>query len=332
MRAAYHDETANPAEATLEALACDLSQRSHPGAAGSLRGRSRRDAHHRPSRCAADARQNAALDELHRVDDRDLPRPLEQRQALAQRADGASFGARPGWSRPASSSAVSTASCTCRRCGLPSKRLSHPITTLLERRWRHRRHAGGRHRNSTPVGKGTPCAPLRSEGRLLHPSAEWGLSAHQDGHSDGTAPWKCAACRKQFSVITNTVMHGTKVPIRTWVFVLLEMVASKNGVAAEIERKYQVTPRTAWHMTQRIRAAMGNPIAGAVCSPGSWRRTRCTSGSAEHGKRVRHGRQGRGGHRGGARWPGRVGGSAESQVQAVSDCGWTPFVPGSRRW
>ena len=75
--------------------------------------------------------------------------------------------------------------------------------------------------------------------------------------------WKCAACRKQFSVITNTVMHGTKVPIRTWVFVLLEMVASKNGVAArEIERKYQVTPRTAWHMTQRIREAMkSDPLA-----------------------------------------------------------------------
>ena len=75
--------------------------------------------------------------------------------------------------------------------------------------------------------------------------------------------WKCRSCRKQFSVITNTVMHGTKVPIRTWVFVLLEMVASKNGVAArEIERKYRVTPRTAWHMTCRIREAMkSDPLA-----------------------------------------------------------------------
>ena len=75
--------------------------------------------------------------------------------------------------------------------------------------------------------------------------------------------WKCKACRKQFSVITNTIMHGTKVPIRTWVFVLLEMVSSKNGVAArEIERKYHVTPRTAWHMTCRVREAMkSDPLA-----------------------------------------------------------------------
>ena len=28
--------------------------------------------------------------------------------------------------------------------------------------------------------------------------------------------WKCGACRKQFSVLTNTVMHGTKIPVRTW--------------------------------------------------------------------------------------------------------------------
>lgn len=69
--------------------------------------------------------------------------------------------------------------------------------------------------------------------------------------------WKCGECRKQFSVLTNTVMHGTKIPVRTWVFVLFEMCASKNGVSArEIERKYDVTPRSAWFMTHRIREAM----------------------------------------------------------------------------
>ena len=36
MRGAYHDDSAVKAEATLEALARDL-ERSHPGAAGSLR-------------------------------------------------------------------------------------------------------------------------------------------------------------------------------------------------------------------------------------------------------------------------------------------------------
>lgn len=69
--------------------------------------------------------------------------------------------------------------------------------------------------------------------------------------------WKCGACRMKFSVLTGTVMHGTKIPVRTWVFVLFEMAASKNGIAArEIERKYGITNRAAWFLTHRIREAM----------------------------------------------------------------------------
>jgi len=69
--------------------------------------------------------------------------------------------------------------------------------------------------------------------------------------------WKCRDCVKQFSVLTGTVFHGTKISIRTWIFVVFEMCASKNGVAArEIERKYGVTNKTAWYMLHRIRAAM----------------------------------------------------------------------------
>jgi transposase-like protein len=59
-------------------------------------------------------------------------------------------------------------------------------------------------------------------------------------------------------------MHRTKIPVRTWCFVLFEMVASKNGVSArEIARKYGITPRSAWFMTQRVREAMrSDPMAG----------------------------------------------------------------------
>ncbi|MGD0320911.1 MAG: IS1595 family transposase [Acidimicrobiales bacterium] len=75
--------------------------------------------------------------------------------------------------------------------------------------------------------------------------------------------WQCRDCRKQFSVTTGTVMDRTKISVRTWVMVFFELCASKNGVAArEIERKYGLCPRTAWHMTQRIRAAMANNNGG----------------------------------------------------------------------
>jgi transposase-like protein len=80
--------------------------------------------------------------------------------------------------------------------------------------------------------------------------------------------WKCRArdCRKQFSVLTGTIFHGTKIPVRTWVFVVFEMASSKNGVAArEIERKYGLTPKSAWFMVHRIREAMKrDPMAGLL--------------------------------------------------------------------
>jgi transposase-like protein len=70
--------------------------------------------------------------------------------------------------------------------------------------------------------------------------------------------WRCRSCRQQFSVLTGSALHGTKIPVRTWVFVIFEMCASKNGISArEIERKYGLgCPRSAWFMLHRIREAM----------------------------------------------------------------------------
>ena len=78
--------------------------------------------------------------------------------------------------------------------------------------------------------------------------------------------WKCYACRKQFSVTTGTIMHGSKVSLEIWVFILFEMCANKDGLAArEIERKYGLTAKTAWFITQRIREAMKRePLAGLL--------------------------------------------------------------------
>jgi transposase-like protein len=106
--------------------------------------------------------------------------------------------------------------------------------------------------------------------------------------------WKCGACRRQFSVLTDTVMHGTKIPVRTWVFVIFEMCSSKNGVSArEIERKYGICPRSAWFMTQRIREAMKDNgldlFVGTVVADETF-----IGGKAKnrHGHKVGHGGQG----------------------------------------
>jgi transposase-like protein len=88
--------------------------------------------------------------------------------------------------------------------------------------------------------------------------------------------WQCRDCRKQFSVLTGTVLHGTKVAVRKWVFVIFEMCSSKNGVSArEIERKYGLCPRTAWFMMHRIREAMASDglvatMRGTIVSDETW--------------------------------------------------------------
>ncbi|MFL6163542.1 MAG: IS1595 family transposase [Jatrophihabitantaceae bacterium] len=88
--------------------------------------------------------------------------------------------------------------------------------------------------------------------------------------------WKCASCRKKFSVLTGTVFHGSKIPVRTWLFVVLEMSASKNGVSArEIERKYNLTAKTAWFMLHRLREAMTRDsvtdlLSGTIVADETW--------------------------------------------------------------
>ncbi len=82
MRAAYRNPDPLAGQGDLEALAKELD-RSHPGAAGLLREGLAETLHRQPPRRPADAGPHAALDQRHRVDDRDLPGPLDQREALA---------------------------------------------------------------------------------------------------------------------------------------------------------------------------------------------------------------------------------------------------------
>jgi transposase-like protein len=87
--------------------------------------------------------------------------------------------------------------------------------------------------------------------------------------------WKCRDCRRQFSVLTGTIFHGTKIPVRTWCFLVFEMASSKNGISArEVERKYGLCPRSAWFAMHRIREAMkrgpGELLSGRVVSDETW--------------------------------------------------------------
>lgn len=68
---------------------------------------------------------------------------------------------------------------------------------------------------------------------------------------------KCAACRKQFSVMVGTIFEDSHLPLSKWLAAIHLMCASKKGISAhQLHRMLGVTYKTAWFMAHRIRHAM----------------------------------------------------------------------------
>jgi transposase-like protein/DNA-directed RNA polymerase subunit RPC12/RpoP len=69
--------------------------------------------------------------------------------------------------------------------------------------------------------------------------------------------YKCASCRKQFTVTVGTIFEDSHVRLGIWLAVFHLMCASKKGMSAhEIHRLFGITYKAAWFMTHRIRLAM----------------------------------------------------------------------------
>lgn len=67
----------------------------------------------------------------------------------------------------------------------------------------------------------------------------------------------CKDCEKQFSVTVGTVMERSHIPLPKWVLAYHLLSASKKGMSSlQLSRMLQVTYKTAWFMSHRIREAM----------------------------------------------------------------------------
>lgn len=73
--------------------------------------------------------------------------------------------------------------------------------------------------------------------------------------------YKCKSCRKQFSVTVGTLFERSHVPLNKWLLAVHLLCASKKGHSShQIHRMLDVTYKTAWFMTHRIREAMKDPV------------------------------------------------------------------------
>lgn len=70
--------------------------------------------------------------------------------------------------------------------------------------------------------------------------------------------YKCAACKKQFTVRTGTIFENSNVPLKKWFMAIYLSIHHKKGISSyQLAKDISVTQRTAWFMLHRIRYALG---------------------------------------------------------------------------
>ena len=97
------------------------------------------------------------------------------------------------------------------------------------------------------------------------------IKAKTEGSKTAARPglYKCADCRKQFSVTVGTVFERSKVPLTKWLMAAYLMCSSKKGISAhQLHRTLGVTYKTAWFLAHRIREAMIVAPTGLLGSGG----------------------------------------------------------------
>lgn len=80
------------------------------------------------------------------------------------------------------------------------------------------------------------------------------------GKSTRKGLYKCAECRKPFTVTVGTLFERSHIPLNKWLHAVHLLCSSKKGMSShQIHRMLEVTYKTAWFMTHRIREAMKDP-------------------------------------------------------------------------
>jgi transposase-like protein len=70
--------------------------------------------------------------------------------------------------------------------------------------------------------------------------------------------YKCGACRKQFTVTVGTIFEDSHIPITKWLMAIFILCSSKKSISShQLHRMLDITYKSAWFMSHRIRYAMG---------------------------------------------------------------------------
>ncbi len=94
-------------------------------------------------------------------------------------------------------------------------------------------------------------------GRLC-PACGYRYSTALAGRRPGLYQCSNRHCRHQFTVTTRTPLHGTKLPLRTWLTALWFILQSDKGISSvRLAEALGVSQPTAWRMGHVLRLMVG---------------------------------------------------------------------------
>ena len=66
----------------------------------------------------------------------------------------------------------------------------------------------------------------------------------------------CKSCRKNFTVKTNTIMHGSNLEVKIWLIAIYMFMTARKGVSSlQLSKELGITQKSSWFKCQRIKKA-----------------------------------------------------------------------------
>ncbi|HEY1709010.1 MAG TPA: IS1595 family transposase [Rhizomicrobium sp.] len=100
-------------------------------------------------------------------------------------------------------------------------------------------------------------AHIWPDGRVCPHCGVVGESGALKGKSTRVGVYKCYACRKPFTCKIGTIFEASHIPLRIWLQAIYLLSSSKKGISSnQLARTLEITIKSAWFLSHRIREAM----------------------------------------------------------------------------